>query len=616
MDRYIAGVDIGNSTTETAIGFFDGRSMRFCSSGIARTTGIKGSIENITGIITSLENALYNAGLSLADLTDILINEAAPVIGNVAMEITSETIITESTMIGHNPATPGGIGLGQGITVLLDEIDLIDFEGRYIVVIPSCWDFVDAARKLNESMKKGCSIEGAIVQKDDGVLIGNRIAKSIPVVDEVRYIDRVPFGMEAAVEVAPPGAFVSTLSDPFGIAAVFNLTPDETKLVFRTARALIGKRSAVVIRTPGGSVSAQHLSSGTITFFGNDEKIVVPVNEGAEKIMGARKQLAIVDDIEGEPGTNIGIMLESVRRVMANLTYDKIDQIRLNDLFAVDTSVPRPINGGMAHEISHESAVGLSAMVKTDRLYMDGIARRLREKTGLYVNIEGVEADMAIRGALTTPGSGIPMAVLDLGAGSTDASFIDTKGLIRSVHLAGAGDMVTMLIDQELGLNDRNLAEEIKKYPLARVDSLSHIRHEDGVVEPVPEPLPTHLFGRVIALKPDMPLSLPAGLSLEQVRTARRQAKKKVFLCNTLRALQNVVPGGHIESVSYVILVGGSALDFETSHMVSEMLTKRDIVAGRGNIRSTEGPRNAVATGLLLAYKEKWTHQPGATEIR
>ena len=53
----------------------------------------------------------------------VRINEAAPVIGDVAMETITETIITESTMIGHNPTTPGGAGVGVGISVLLDNID-------------------------------------------------------------------------------------------------------------------------------------------------------------------------------------------------------------------------------------------------------------------------------------------------------------------------------------------------------------------------------------------------------------------------------------------------------------------------------------------------------------
>lgn len=41
-----------------------------------------------------------------------------PVIGDVAMETISETVITESTVIGHNPSTPGGTGIGVGTSVL------------------------------------------------------------------------------------------------------------------------------------------------------------------------------------------------------------------------------------------------------------------------------------------------------------------------------------------------------------------------------------------------------------------------------------------------------------------------------------------------------------------
>lgn len=50
----------------------------------------------------------------MSDVSRIYLNEAAPVIGDVAMETITETIITESTMIGHNPQTPGGVGVGVG----------------------------------------------------------------------------------------------------------------------------------------------------------------------------------------------------------------------------------------------------------------------------------------------------------------------------------------------------------------------------------------------------------------------------------------------------------------------------------------------------------------------
>ena len=36
--------------------------------------------------------------------------------------------------------------------------------------------------------------------------------------------------------------------------------------------------------------------------------------------------------------------------------------------------------------------------------------------------------------------------------------------------------------------------------------------------------------------------------------------------------------------------------------MLMEEFTDYRIVCGRGNIRAVEGPRNAVATGLVLSY--------------
>ena len=140
-------------------------------------------------------------------------------------------------------------------------------------------------------------------------------------------------------------------------------------------------------------------------------------------------------------------------------------------------------------------------MVKADKLQMQMIADELGEKLKVPVEVGGVEADMAIRGALTTPGTNQPLAILDMGAGSTDASIITRNGEIKSIHLAGAGNMVTMLIKSELGLDDFDLAEDIKKYPLAKVESLFNLRHEDGTVKFFNKPLDPKFFAKVVILK-------------------------------------------------------------------------------------------------------------------
>jgi diol dehydratase reactivase alpha subunit len=297
-------------------------------------------------------------------------------------------------------------------------------------------------------------------------------------------------------------------------------------------------------------------------------------------------------------------MLERVRQVMAELTGKPAAEITIQDLLAVDTFVPQKVRGGIAEEFSLENAVGLAAMVKADRLQMEKIAQALTEETGIKVEVGGVEANMAIRGALTTPGTSPPLAILDLGAGSTDAALITKSGEVRSVHLAGAGNMVTLLIGAELGLDDFGLAEDIKRYPLAKVESLYHIRHEDGSVQFFNEPLAAEVFARVVLIKDGALVPLPGEHSLEKVRSVRREAKRRVFVENSVRALKQVIPTGNIRDIEFVALVGGSSLDWEVAGFITDRLAEYGVVAGQANVRGTEGPRNAVATGLVLAYQE------------
>ncbi|MBW1979614.1 MAG: diol dehydratase reactivase subunit alpha [Deltaproteobacteria bacterium] len=603
---YIAGVDVGNNSTEVAIGELrDGGQVSFLSSSLVPTVGIKGTVHNAMGIIDALDMALQPLAIERQSLSSILLNEATPVIGDVAMETITETVITESAMIGHNPATPGGLGLGLGTTIRLEELPGAAKHEPWIVIIPGTVDFQEAASRLNEAAAAGLNLAGAIVQKDDAVLINNRLQRAIPIVDEVRHIERVPLGMTAAVEVAGPGRTIEKLANPYDIATLFNLSPEETRRVVPIARALMGTRSAVVIKTPRGDIRERRIPAGKIVLLGSKRKAEVQVEAGAEAIMRQVAHVSPLVEIQAEPGTNVGGMFEHVRQVMADLTDQPVSAIRVQDILAVDTMKPQQVLGSLAGEYAMGNAVGLAAMVETQKLPMQRLARKLEQEVMVPTVVAGVEAEMAIRGAMTTPGTSAPLAILDLGGGSTDASFIDEAGNIRSVHLAGAGDMVSMLIDTELALEDRELAENIKWYPLAKVETLFHMRHEDGSVQFFHEPLDPRSFGRVVVLTEQGAVPLEVRESLAKIAAVRQEAKKKVFVRNALRALERVAPAGNIRLISFVVLVGGSALDFEIPRMISDALVEYGVVTGRANVRGLEGPRNAVATGLILAHAEK-----------
>ena len=403
MIEYVAGVDIGNATTETALGQIEDGKLLTCVSGISPTTGLKGTNDNIAGIVKSLKNAAEKMKIEIEAIDLIRINEATPVIGDFAMETITETIITESTLIGHNPDTPGGTGLGIGRTILIEDLDKADENEDYIVVVPGTVDFIDAAAAINRALERNISIQGAILQKDDGVLINNRINTTIPIVDEVESIGRVPIGMTSAVEVAQPGACIESLSNPYGIATVFNLSASETKQIVHIAKALIGNRSAVVIKTPAGEVKERKIPAGQIILHSGERIYTAEVDSGSKEIMNTVRKAGGIDNVTGSRGTNVGGMLEKVRQNMAKLTEQKYNTVFIKDIMAVDTIVPKEVQGNLAREFAMEKAVGIAAMVKTEKLHMRRLAAKVSEELGIPVEIGGVEGSMAVRGALTTP---------------------------------------------------------------------------------------------------------------------------------------------------------------------------------------------------------------------
>lgn len=610
MRMYVAGIDIGNATTETALGEIENGKLLRCTSGITKTTGIKGTKENLYGMLNSLKEACGQMSISLSALDLIRINEATPVIGDFAMETITQTVITESAMIGHNPDTPGGAGLGIGYTVFLEDLFQSPKDKDYIVIVSEKYDFAAAAKTINEAADAEYSIKGLIVQNDDGVLICNRLNESIPIVDEVALIEKIPIGYLCAVEVASFGSTIDFLTNPYGIATAFSLNSEETRHVIHIARALIGNRSAVVIKTPSGSIQERVIPAGEILITGEKQDYRVNVDDGADRIMDYVNRAGTIQDIRGSSGTNVGGMLESVRKKMAQVTDSPESSIFIQDLMAVDTLVPQNVVGALANEFYMEKSVGIAAMVKTQKLHMQHLAALLQEQTGCRTEIGGIEGDMAVLGTLTTPGTGKPILVVDIGAGSTDSCYLSPDGEKKTIHLAGAGNMVTELIQAELGLTSKEEAEAIKKYPLAKAESLFHLKHEDGSVQFFKTPIDSGFFAKVLTVQPDGYLPVNTRHSIEKIRSVRRDVKKKVLVKNVLRALKQVSSSGSLHEFEHVVMVGGSSLDFELPNMLTDILAYYGITSGKGNIRGCMGPRNAVATGLLYTYlQEEGIHE-------
>ena len=128
------------------------------------------------------------------------------------------------------------------------------------------------------------------------------------------------------------------------------------------------------------------------------------------------------------------------------------------------------------------------------------------------------------------------------------------------------------------------------------------MRMENGQITFMEDSIEPRFYGRVVMLSESGFIRIEEEIPMEKIVQVRREAKQKVFVTNALRALEKVAQHHNLNNISNVVLVGGSAEDFEIPEMLMEEFAKYQIVCGRGNIRGLEGPRNAVATGLVVSY--------------
>lgn len=595
--KLVAGIDIGNSTTEACVGYYLAGQCHFVGSSSVSTTGLKGTVDNLTGIKKALEIALKSTNYSMKDLYRIRVNKAAPVMGATAMETITETLVTESTMVGHNPDTPSGLGIGVGYTVWIDELHKQPKTQPYLVLVEDM-AYDDVANHINSYREQGYEITGILLKNDEAVLVYNRLNEKCPILDEITGIGKIPSNQLGIVEVALTGESIQVLSNPYDIATLFKLNPDETRQMVTIAKSLMGKQSGFLVKTPSGEMEQHTIKAGKIYLHGSKKSHICNVEDGATAIMDKIQELQPLKDVTGEDETHIGDMLHHMRDQMSSFIGCPKEDIHVEDLLAVDTLKPITVRGGIAGEVSLENAVSIGAMVKAETMPMSLLAQAIEKDLGVPTHVDGIEAVMATTGALTTPGLDVPLLLCDLGGGSTDLAYLHDNGDLTYKHFAGAGNMVTMLINTELGLEDTYIAENIKKYPLGKVESLYHMRLEDGKVLYQKEPFAPRLFGRIVIRSEQGLIPILKDVTMEKIVSIRKDAKKRVFLTNILRGLRELSQDDKV--CKNMILVGGSALDFELASILLEALWKEKIVVGRGNIQGQYGPRMAVATGLLL----------------
>ena len=247
----VAGVDVGNATTEVAIARLSpGREPEFLSITRGPTTGAKGSAAAADGVLDLIARASRRLGEEPAR---ILLADLHPVeTGLRELAADEERDLGGVAIARPVSATPSGLGAAAGRLVDLDDL-AGEPAGEPVIPIVPPLDFDEASARLNDARARGWRITAIVVANDDGVLIGNRVDRTLPIIDEVADAADLPRGAWAAIEVAAPGGAVEQLADPLRLAVLLALDPARARGARNAARGLVGHRAAIAVRGEASS---------------------------------------------------------------------------------------------------------------------------------------------------------------------------------------------------------------------------------------------------------------------------------------------------------------------------------------------------------------------------
>jgi hypothetical protein len=559
----IAGVDVGNATTEVAV--LSGNQLL----GVDRspTRGGKGSAESIRGAAALVRRLERRHGWRVdeARIAPLRPVETATV---ATAEIPPAT--GRLRMLAAGVGTPGGGGGCVGVPLWLDGRDGAGLPGKpagdYVALIPAELGYAEAARRLRALFAADVPVRAVLVPGDEGVLIANRIGRQIPVVDQVDVIAAASCVL-VAVEVRAPGHQLGLLADPVALAAALGLGDTEAADAVTLCRSLVDYSNAVVGCLHGSAAAG-------------------PRRQDAEPwVLAEGRKIALREACQRLAGLPVGAVLTLCAGS---------GPVEVDDLFAVDlAAVADDANarrGSLGHAVIAASLRRLAAgTAQTSTAQVGQLAALL----GRPVRCTSTEPGAARLGALTTPGARPDAVVVDVGAGTIDVISPDAE-----VVAAGAGDLLTAAVAGTLGIS-LAAAEWVKRGPCLRVEGAQRFEAEDGSRGFLDRPAPASAAGMLAATGPAGLLPFGRDRSPAEWRAIRLRLKQAVFAVNLRRALAGLEAG-----TAQILIVGGAAADEELLGAVLRSLPA-GASAGRGNVGGMlagppAGHRYAAAVGLAL----------------
>ena len=224
----VAGIDVGNHTTEILLARVDGGVVSAVAHGQAPTRGRKGSAESLQGAAALLHRIEVDADLRADEL---LLSALRPVdTATAPIPPAYSPSSPVRSLRRPDASTPAGAGHGVGCHVRLADLvaSVVDGTRRRVGRRgrpTSRWRRGRSQRRSSADWQ----IVGVVAAQDDAVLIRNRIPIDVPVVDEAD-VDGLAPGALVAVEVVARGP-ARTARWPIPIALSAALRPPVDGLV-------------------------------------------------------------------------------------------------------------------------------------------------------------------------------------------------------------------------------------------------------------------------------------------------------------------------------------------------------------------------------------------------
>jgi hypothetical protein len=557
----IAGVDVGNATTEVVLV----SGAKILGAGRVPTRGRKGSPGSLRGaaaLVRRLERQLGGtvgeariAPLRAVDTAVVTVPDTARPAGRLRV-------------LAAGVPTPGGTGVCVGPPLPLDGSAPGD-GADVVAIVPSGLRYDEAAARLRALLAAGIRIGAVLVAGDEGVLVANRLPGGLPVIDQVDA-DAAAACRLLAVEVRPPGHTLRVLADAVALGARLSLADAEAGDAAAVSRALADHANAVV-----GLLPVAPAAPGI-----PDEPWVLTAGEGRLPLRAACPRLA-----SWPVGT---VLAFGTGRAFGTGSAES----ELDDLFAVDLAAAA--EAATARQVSTGRAVLMASLSRADD---EDAASVLGDLLQVPAHGPVSEPAAARLGALTTPGGRDDAIVADLGAGT-----IDVIGSGGSVVAAGAGELLTAAVAEMLRI-PRASADWVKRGPCVRVDGGQRFEGEDGRRGFLDVPAPASAVGMLAVEGPGGWLPFGRHHGPGEWRAIRLRLKQAVLAANFRRAVRTL--GQDPVQGAQVLVVGGPAGDEELLGVLARSLPD-GVAVGRGDVGGTcpggpLGHRYAVALGLALA---------------